>query len=663
MANFFRWWNTLARATRWQLVTAVAVVVGVVEVRYGVATPEMSKQFVERAGYWLTGSIAVLFALAVAKEVRRRGWTWRWLGTLARGNWVGLLVAVLGAVFLQVHEPHDFKVLFDEHVLAGTAYNMHFEREATYPSYAQMVNGRIYTLGAGLDKRPLLYPFLVAITHDLTGYRPENSFVVNAVVGWVLLLLIYAVGAKMGGARVGWLGQFLIIALPLVAQNATGGGYDLLNMTMLCALLLAAWYYWRQPGTAGLDVMVLTGVLLANCRYESMLYLGALPVLVVLKWVREKTAGLTWMAALSPLLILLPLLHNEVMMQGGGYFQTTAENFMNVRHIPDNLAHAVHFLFSPDREDENSLWLAGLGTVALLVTLIGILRRLPKKWADAGPGTVLLIMLGGILTTTGLSMLFFWGHWDEPIVARFSLPLQLAFVWCILYVAVELLRGRRLPGVVLAIFGVYAVVSSAPVSSRAFATSEHQSYLAYRWVRQYLQAHADPSVLVITRATVMCTLFGQPSVPMGIVNVAPEKVIESQKLGMYREVWAVQEVAINHRYNTWLEYPSARLDQRLVLQTLAEYPIRPEIHIRISKVVGFDPKRPAGTVKLPGETGTATLGGTDAAWDSQSAGIKGSEVMMTQRPADLPLAVPTLTELPADPADLEMMMMHQLPGG
>jgi len=653
--------STLTRVTRWQLLLAVVLAVGVVEFRLGISTPDLAKSFVEQAGYWLTGLVVVFFVVALVLELQGRWAGWGGLRALLGAHWPGLLVGLLGAVFWQVHEPHEFKVLFDEHVLAGTAYNMHFERTATYPSYAHFVNGRLYPLLPALDKRPLLYPFLVSVTHDLTGYRPENSFVVNGLLGFVLLGLVYAVGAVAGGWRVGCLGQLLLVGLPLLAQNATGGGYDLLNMTMLCALLLACWNYWRQAGAGGLNLMVLTGVMLANCRYESMLYLVALVVFVVLKWAQERNLTLTWAAALSPLLVTLPLLHNQVFMQGGGYFQTTADDFLNVIHVPQNAPYALYFLFSPDNEVDNSMMLSALGVIALFITFLGIGVRLPKQWREPRLDVVLWVLLVFVMAGVFVALCLFWGHWDDPEVARFSLPLQLAFAWCIMFVAAQMLRGRKLSGWVLAVVGVWAVVSSAPVSSRAFATKEEPSYLPFRWMRQYVLSHADPSVLLVARSTLMFTLYGQPSQAIARVNLAPEKVMEAQKLGLYREVWVAQELTINKRLNAWVPNKEARLDNRLILEPLAEFAYNPEYHIRISRVVGFDPKRPAGTMILMGEKAGQSESSHKLAWNNQDAGSAGPNFLLTERPAGEAPAVPTMTELPADPSELDVMMMQNLP--
>jgi hypothetical protein len=647
------------RATRWRLLLAVALSAAVMEYRLVWASTEISRWATRYGGYWLLVLTTLLFVLALGEELRGRWPGWSRL----RPHWPGLLGAVLVALFWQVHEPHDFKVLFDEHVLAGIARTMHYEREAAYPSYAHYVNGHFVTLGLGVDKRPLMYSFLVSILHDLTGYRPENSFVVNGLLGFLLLLLTYGVGVVAGGWRIGCFGQLLLAGLPLLAQNATGGGFDLLNITALSIFLLVAWNYWRQPGTGGLDLGVFTGIMLANCRYEAMLFLGVLIVLALLKWTREHRISLTLTAAMSPVLVLPPMLINQIFWSGGNgaFFQTTADNFLNIKHVPDNLAHAAFFLFLPDFHSDNSMLLSAVGLVALLLTLVWTLRRLPQFSRESGLEMPLLLTVLGVLGTTAVSMFSFWGFWDDPVVMRFSLPLYTAFTWCAMFAAARICSKRLLPNWVLGFTGLYAVAAAAPVSSEAYMTAEHPTFVAYRWARDYVLSHdQDKSILIVSRASVMFTVYGIPNVHMGIANFVPLKVADTVRLGFYRDIWVVQEYTLNQRMNAWVEYPPARLDRRLELKTIVEFPYLKDARIRISRIVGYDGTKPAGTVVLPGELkgDTATIReGLGGDYSAPTA----TDNLLTQRPADEPPAIPMLTQLPADPAELDSFLSHQYP--
>jgi hypothetical protein len=257
-------------------------------------------------------------------------------------------------------------------------------------------------------------------------------------------------------------------------------------------------------------------------------------------------------------------------------------------------------------------------------------------------------------------MLSFWGFWDQPLVSRFSLPLLTAFVFCAMFALARGLRGRKLPAWVIGGTALYAVVAAAPVSSEAYMTNDHQTYISYRWARDYVQKHADNGVLVITRASVMFTLYGQPCLPIDIANFNPLKVVNTVPLGLYREVWAIQEYALNARLNAWVEFPSARLDQRFILKPIAEFACDTMYHIRISKVIGYDGAKPPGTVVLRGELkgDTETIKeGLGGDWTPPT----GTNYLLTERPADEPAAVPMLTELPENAEDMEQFLNKQYP--
>src|SRR5437899_6364300 len=96
----------------------------------------------------------------------------------------------------------------------------------------------------------------------------------------ILLSFIYAIGVRFGGIRLGCFGVLLIAGLPLLAQNATGGGSDLINIVMIYLLYFSGSYYYRSQETKGLNSFILVAALLAQVRYESILYVLIVPALM-----------------------------------------------------------------------------------------------------------------------------------------------------------------------------------------------------------------------------------------------------------------------------------------------------------------------------------------------------------------------------------------------
>ena len=104
-----------------------------------------------------------------------------------------------GGSVLLVHESFGFKIVMDELMLLGTSMSMHLDRVALTPLRGNDIQGAFVVLDGIVDKRPLFFPFLVSIVHDLSGYRPENAFFLNGLLTFVLLGLTWSLGRRLAG--------------------------------------------------------------------------------------------------------------------------------------------------------------------------------------------------------------------------------------------------------------------------------------------------------------------------------------------------------------------------------------------------------------------------------------------------------------------------------
>ena len=230
----------------------------------------------------------VLFAWYLVRSL----WADRVQLPAKRGWWkVALFVGGM-AVFLHLHERHEFKIVADEVVLSSTAMEMHFERQAAVVVRGYDYAGNFTPLNVYVDKRPLLFPFFVSLVHDLTGYRVANVFALNALLSLALTTLFYVLGRRLGGPPAGVAAVLLLCAIPLVAQNTTGGGFELLNMVMIVLTLWLGLRYAERPTTDRLCAFVLAGVLLAEARYESAVFVLPVGATIFYTWWRERRVDL-----------------------------------------------------------------------------------------------------------------------------------------------------------------------------------------------------------------------------------------------------------------------------------------------------------------------------------------------------------------------------------
>jgi hypothetical protein len=149
---------------------------------------------VSRAGFWF---VLIAFALWMralwqnfAPDLRRL--RWRQL------DWLSIAIVLLGGVVLLVHESFGFKIIMDELMLLGTSMAMHFDKTVLTPLRGNDIQGAFMIIEGIVDKRPLFFPFLVSLLHDVSGYRPENAFVLNAALTFMLLGLVFVTGRALG---------------------------------------------------------------------------------------------------------------------------------------------------------------------------------------------------------------------------------------------------------------------------------------------------------------------------------------------------------------------------------------------------------------------------------------------------------------------------------
>ncbi len=329
---------------------------------------------VSETGYWFELVAFVLFLRALWLTFRDdlRSIHWR------RLDWASVAVVALAGIILLVHETFGFKIIMDEIMLLGTSMSMHFDKVVLTPTRGNDVQGAFVILDGIMDKRPLFFPFLVSLLHDLTGYRPANAFVLNGILTFILLGLTYVCGRMLAGRRAGWLGVLLLAGLPLLGQNATGGGFELLNIVMILATLLLGARFVQKRDEASFTALCFSTLLLGQVRYESLIYLLPVAILILWVWYDERRVILSWPVIFAPLLLLpYPLQHHIFELRTTAWQmgsevgdKSNATVPFSLSYIPDNIYHAMKFFFARATDQPNSLTLSILGWIAVAFFLL-----------------------------------------------------------------------------------------------------------------------------------------------------------------------------------------------------------------------------------------------------------------------------------------------------
>jgi len=565
-------------------------------------------------GYWWTLALVCVAGLSFWR-------LWRHCAPLARPGWLTVVLILGVTACWHAHERFGFKILADEIILFGTSQNMHLGRDVGYGIRATDVRGPFELLQSVLDKRPLLYPFLVSVLHDWTGYRTANAFWLNAGLGVACLSLLHGLAVKIGRHR--WAGHFAVLiagGIPLLAQQASGGGFELLNLTLLVAWLWLGMVYLEKPEAVRQDAFILTAVLLGCTRYESLLYLLPTALLVVFAWWRSGAVRLTPPTVVAPVLLLPSLWLQHTFTADAANWQLKsmgADAVFAIHYLPDNLGHAVAHFLSTDGYQPNSLVFGLLGMLALPLFLLWSLRiwRSPRQANPAD--SALAWSCIGLWAGTALLMVYFWGQFDHPVIHRLSLPTQL-----LMLVALIVVLGRMVPPVswlwktACFVAGAVMLGWSLPVMAKNAYGRAYTPGLAYAWRAQFLEQVADRQVLVIDRDSQFWITQKIAATPVAQAELRKDGIAFHLRNRSFSEIYVFQSIKFDEATGTEEIEPEDCLSPAFELSPVAQLRLAIGHVARISRVTAIregdkvvaQPAWPAATrpvINLPADQSEA----------------------------------------------------------
>jgi 4-amino-4-deoxy-L-arabinose transferase-like glycosyltransferase len=541
-------------------------------------------------GYAAMLLIHALFGWCLWTSLREDTKRWRERLTHRWGSAVFLLFA---AAYLHVHEPHEFKIVADELVIGNAAMQMHFERESALAvrAYDYASNYTVFT--TVVDKRPLSFLFLLATVHDLTGYRVENVFWLNGLISLGLVAMVFLVTMRLGGIKAGVASVLLLCGVPLVGQNVTGAGFELYNLFMIFVALWLGIRYAERPDRARLGAFLLSGVILAQVRYESALFVLPVGATVLWVWWRERRMELSPIVLVTPLLMLpIPLQQNvfkvrELTWQLQDVAGATSP--FGLRYFYDNVGHALNFFFNFNGAQPSS-WLLGLvGMVATGFSILLIYRQHRRMAQHEPVRMVSAIFLAGLLLHTAMMLCYFWGKWDDPIIRRLSLPAHALLLISIAFVWTQLVKHRQAWNGLIVAALLQIALFGAPASARHEFTQENFAAATCNWVSDLIRKHAPGTAFAIDdNAGHVWFLHRKSCINPDRLSINWEGYAKHFERRSFSDYFVVQRIGVDQVTDTKYISEKDNLGDGLILETVEERAFAPFYIVRLSRVKAVD---------------------------------------------------------------------------
>ncbi len=271
-------------------------------------------------------------------------------------------------------------------------------------------------------------------------------------------------------------------------------------MIVLTCLLGLRFAEKRDP--ASQQALLLSAVLLSQTRYESILFLIPVGLLVLWVWWQEKRPVLDWGTVFMPLLFVPAALHQKIFSAREGAWELASrpgfEHPFSPAYIADNFSHWLNFFFDTTGAHSNSLVLSALGWLALPFALLAAAKILLRWRSEPAVRIVPALFTLGFAAHTLLMLCYFWGRFDDPVIRRLSLPLNLWLVLAVVLATVELFpRPWWIWRALMGIVGIGFFAYSLPSMSRHDYSLDYYVGREMEWRREFMRAHPEKDYLFV----------------------------------------------------------------------------------------------------------------------------------------------------------------------
>ncbi len=532
-----------------------------------------------RKGYYLILALTALWAfqLVLCLEGCKPN-----IRLFCSNNFYRFIFCFLACSLIFLASPPYFRVLPDEINLLSVSQSMAYSRNVDNVISAYWIRQQFQPLLSAIPFRPLLFPFFISIFHIFTGFRPENVFVLNFFVLLVGLLLIVSQATKYTGSRV-WavVAVLLVLAQPIVTQTATSGGFDLLAVVFLGIVLINLVWFMREPQALRFELLWLNLLMLANIRYESILFF---PLVMCLLWARGyikrelfsgRSGFLYW---LTPLFLFLLFYPRVTCKDGLGQLAYGAPSF-SVAYMPTNIKALFQYFFE----------LGVIYPYAGIVNIIGVIaliffacRRRPDGSKSYKLRRNYILIAGAcILASLLVHLFYFWGKAGHPSTSRLFLLYAVTLSLFTAAFFYQIPEFRRKPAAALFLAVILFVIYRPSLVNDYFSLQQKLPF-EYRIVKKFLdqESKKGSNFIVISNHPNLYSALNYAA--MDIKNKANLE-LAARSLGTHaaRDIFVVQSIS----YKTLKPGPDWILSGDFNLQMIAEAEIDGDYFIRISKVI------------------------------------------------------------------------------
>jgi hypothetical protein len=531
--------------------------------------------FVNTTYYFLMATVLCWAGtyLHAARDVRRES-VIAWV----KENWPGLVIALAVTVvaWLAVHPA--LRILSDEANLVGTSKNLWASKTATFTVSGKNYYDSYWDIDVAIDRRPVLFPFLVSLVHALCGYSYKNVFLFNLMVLPAFVLVTYRLAKSLGGETFAVVASLLVVAHPIMLISVRSGGFDFITVFFALLVIKSLLDYSREASPARLAILWMNLCMFAEVRYETCLFVPPLVALLLLfRMVNWSTLRpYAFIYALTPA-YLLPriwqsVLRGNVPEQDPGTITFSLENFFN------NAYEYFKPILSPLHSyPAHSAVVIALGVVGCTLWLRWMHGCLLSHGWKAPQLRFAIFVVAWMILQAIIVFTYVWGRAQYPSAARLVIAINTFFSFAAAWILTVSLRRFRPFVAVLLAAAVLAIHLPVAAQHRMLNKLTQTRECSTTW--RFFDSLREKRILIVTDRPNLYTIMDYGAMNFETARNDPF-IFTAFARHLFYDIYLVQQI----RLSTNTPLPKFEIWPDRKLETMLEFQNDADVLIRISRL-------------------------------------------------------------------------------
>jgi hypothetical protein len=489
---------------------------------------------------------------------------------------IGIIICSIITFLTYISIESGYKVLADEANIMAVAKSFYFDKTGFNDTMGRWYFDSFYPILREFPKRPYLYAYLVSNLHSLLGYSLSNGILLNCFFMGCILFFIYLLILFSSNYKYAIVAVIATSSNPIIATCANSCGLDLCFIFFLLSTIFLAYLILiYKDNNLLLQTFLLTCTLLANTRYEAIVYALAIFIfLLIIKKININNILNNMHVLLCIPLLLLPVFGQIYLSQGK--FENGEKNLLSWDNFTIHSKDMFTRLFEMNLEHpfSQALILAGFISYPLCYALV---RKKSKLFANKNSRCLFYIFSICLFIQLSLILSHHFGFYTHPTQARLFL-----FTIISMSTLVVLMLGTYAKQNVnfWILISLACYIYYRPTAGRLVFTNKLISIRETRFIDNTLNKYYNKNILIITKTPGRFTIRNFGAVNFDYFNKNHKYLLNDLNRRLYQKIVLIQDI----HYATNKADPSQTITA-MKTTTKEELQIDATKFIRISELI------------------------------------------------------------------------------